>query len=95
MQPLYIDRTSVDTAAIEKEIEIYKQAAIQEGKKEDIAGRIATGKLEKFYQEQCLIEQAFVKDPGKTVKDVLAEIGKIYGSDVKVLSFRRYYLGEK
>lgn len=95
MQPLYIDRDSVDTTAIEKEIEIYKQAAIEEGKKEDIAARIATGKLEKFYQEQCLIEQAFVKDPGKTVKDVLADIGKIYGSDVKVLSFRRYYLGEK
>lgn len=95
MQPMFVDRDSVNTEAIEKEIEIYKQAAIQEGKKEDIAERIAKGKLEKFYQEQCLIEQTFVKDPSKTISDVLKEIGSLAGGDVKVTSFRRYFLGEK
>jgi len=95
MQPMFVDRDSVNTEAIEKEIEIYKQAAIQEGKKEDIAERIAKGKLEKFYQEQCLVEQTFVKDPSKTIADVLKEIGTIAGGDVKVTTFRRYFLGEK
>jgi len=95
MQPLFVDRDSVNTEAIEKEIEIYKQAAIQEGKKEDIAERIAKGKLEKFYQEQCLVEQTFVKDPSKTIADVLKEIGSLAGGDVKVTAFRRYFLGEK
>ncbi|HCN04784.1 MAG TPA: elongation factor Ts [Bacteroidetes bacterium] len=95
MQPQYVNRESVDTAAIAKEIEIYKQQAIQEGKKEDIAERIANGRLEKFYQEVVLIEQTFVKDPSRTVKDILADLAKSIGSDVKVRSFRRYYLGEQ
>lgn len=91
MQPAYVNRDQVDDAAIKKEIEIYKQQAIAEGKKEEIAERVATGRLEKFYGEMCLIEQAFVKDPKKTVSDVLKELG----SNVTVLSFRRYALGEK
>lgn len=95
MQPQYVNRESVDTAAIAKEIEIYKQQAIQEGKKEDIAERIANGRLEKFYQEVVLIEQTFVKDPSRTVKEILADLAKSIGSDVKVRSFRRYYLGEQ
>jgi elongation factor Ts len=91
MQPAYVNRDQVDDAAIKKEIEIYKQQAIAEGKKEEIAERVATGRLEKFYGEMCLIEQAFVKDPKKTVSDVLKELG----SNVTVVSFRRYALGEK
>ena len=77
------------------EREIYKQQALQEGKKEDIAERIAQGKLGKFYEEQVLIEQTFVKDPSKKVSDVIAEIGKVSGGDVKVVSFVRYNLGDK
>lgn len=95
MQPMYIDRSGVDQTAIDKEIEIYKQQAIEEGKKEDIAERIAQGRLSKFYEEQCLIEQTFVKDPSKKISDVLKEIGTHAGGDVKVLSFRRYNLGDK
>jgi len=95
MQPSFVDRSQVDNDTLAKELEIYKQAAIAEGKKEDIAERIAQGKLGKFYEENVLIEQVFVKEPSKKVSDVVAEIGKIAGGDVKVLSFVRYNLGDK
>lgn len=95
MQPMFVDRSKVDQATLAKELEIYKQAAIEEGKKEDIAERIAQGKLGKFYEEQVLIEQTFVKDPSKKISDVVAEIGKINGADVKVVNFVRFNLGDK
>lgn len=94
MQPMFVDRSQVDSSTLEKELEIYKQQAIQEGKKEDIAERIAQGKLGKFYEESVLIEQTFVKDPNRKVSDVVAEIGKVSGGDVKVVRFRRFNLGE-
>lgn len=94
MQPMFVDRSQVDQGTLDKEMEIYKQQALQEGKKEDIAERIAQGRLGKFYEEQVLIEQTFVKDPNRKVSDVVGEIGKISGGDVKVVSFRRYNLGE-
>lgn len=95
MQPLVVERSQVDTSTLEKEIEIYKQQAIQEGKKEDIADRIAQGRLGKFYEENVLLEQVFVKDSSKKVSDVIADIAKVAGSDVKVVSFLRYNLGDK
>jgi elongation factor Ts len=95
MQPLVVERSQVDTSTLEKEIEIYKQQAIQEGKKEDIAERIAQGRLGKFYEENVLLEQVFVKDSSKKVSDVVAEISKVAGADVKIVSFLRYNLGDK
>lgn len=94
MNPAYIDRSAVDDTAIKKEIEIYKDQAIQEGKKPEIAERIAVGRLEKFYQEQCLVEQAFVKDGSKTVKDILKELSAETGTETVITGFRRYQLGE-
>ena len=94
MNPQFIYRTDVTEATIEKEKEIYRELSISEGKKPDIAERIATGRLEKFFQEQCLFEQTFVKDPTKTIKDVVAEITKDCGQDLIIKSFRRYFLGE-
>jgi len=94
MQPMFVDRSHVDQGTLDKELEIYKQQALQEGKKEDIAVRIAQGRLGKFYEEMVLVEQTFVKDPNRKVADVVGEIGKISGGDVKVVSFRRYNLGE-
>ncbi|MGA1249127.1 MAG: translation elongation factor Ts [Candidatus Kapaibacteriota bacterium] len=94
MNPGYIKREDVQTGALEKEIEIYRDKAIQEGKNPEIADRIAKGQIEKFYQEQCLLEQSFVKDSKKTVNDILNEIAKLTGEQASVLSFRRYFLGE-
>ena len=94
MNPQYINRSQVTAETIAKEIEIYKELAEKEGKKPDIAERIATGRIEKFYQESCLMEQAFVKDSSKTIQDVVNEISKEMGTDVKINSFRRFFLGE-
>jgi len=94
MQPQFVNRDEVDQTTLDKELEIYKQQAIEEGKKEDIAQRIAEGRLGKFYEESVLIEQTFVKDPKKKVSDVVTEIGTKSGGDVKVVKFHRYNLGE-
>lgn len=91
MNPAFVDRSIVTEEKIAKEIEIYKEQAMNEGKKEDIALRIAQGRLEKYFQENCLIEQAFVKDGGKAVKEILAEANP----ELKVISFKRYFLGEE
>lgn len=94
MNPQYISRDDVDKDVIQKEIEIYKEMAVKEGKPAEIAERIANGKLEKFFQENCLLEQTFVKDANKLVKDVVDDISKEMGTDVKINSFRRIFLGE-
>jgi elongation factor Ts len=76
---------------MEKELDIYRTQARNEGKKEDIIDRIAKNKLEKFYQDNCLVEQSFIKDAAKTVTDLLKELGK----DVTVSGFVRMQLGEQ
>lgn len=94
MNPQFVDKSDVDQTTLAKEKEIYVQQAIDSGKKPEIAERIAEGRLDKFFQEQCLVEQTFVKDGNKTIKDVLAEISADCGTEVKIKSFRRYFLGE-
>lgn len=94
MNPQYVDRSQVDNTTLEKEVEIYKQQAIEQGKKEEIAEKIAQGRLEKFYSESCLIEQAFVKDGSMTITDVLKKISELSGTEVKVQRFVRFSLGE-
>jgi elongation factor Ts len=95
MNPMFVNRSQVDQTTLDKELEIYKAAAIQEGKKEDIAERVAQGKLGKFYEEQVLVEQVFVKDSSKKVSDIVAEVSKLSGATINVVSFRRYNIGEK
>jgi len=94
MNPQFIYRADVNTTTLEKEIEIYKQQAIDAGKKAEIADKIAQGRLEKFFTENCLVEQTFVKDSTITISDVLKKISAIHGSDVKIIKFSRYALGE-
>lgn len=94
MNPQYVNRTQVTQEVIDKEIEIYKELAVQEGKKPEIAERVATGRLEKFFGEVCLLEQSFVKDASKTIKDVVKEISAEAGEEVTIVSFERFLLGE-
>lgn len=94
MNPMCISRDDISPETIQKELSIYKEQALSEGKKPEIAERIAQGKLEKFFQEQCLIEQTFVKDGSKSVKDVLTNVEKALGVKVKIARFKRYFLGE-
>jgi elongation factor Ts len=95
MNPQFIDRNDVSKDKIDKELEIYREFAVSEGKKPDIAEKIATGKLEKFYQEQCLTEQTFVKDPSKIVNDVIKELSQESAKEAKIISFKRFFLGEE
>ncbi|GIV44700.1 MAG: elongation factor Ts [Bacteroidia bacterium] len=89
MNPIAVDKNSVDPSIIEKEIEIGKEQARQEGKPEHILEKIAMGKLEKFFKENTLLAQEFVKDNTKTIQQLLKE----HGSDLTVTSFKRLALG--
>lgn len=84
----------VDQSVIEKEREIYRAQMLEEGKPENIIDKIVDGKVEKFYKEVCLLSQQYIKDPQKTVEDVLKEtIGKI-GENIQIRRFARFQIGE-
>ncbi len=94
MQPLYVRREEVSPEIVERERELYRQQALSEGKPEAVAQRIAEGKLEKFFQEQCLLEQAYIRDPSRTVAEVLQSAAQQHGVPLRVRRFWRYLLGE-
>ena len=95
MRPVCVNREEVPKDLIDKEIEIYKELARKEGKPEQILDKIAQGKLNKYYQENCLIEQAYIKDNSKSVGDLLKEFNTKNHSDVKIDHFRRFHLGDE
>jgi elongation factor Ts len=92
--PMCVTREELDTTLIEKEREIYRNQAINEGKPEKVIDRIVDGKVEKYYSEVCLVNQAFVKDPDKTIQDyVKGTIGTL-GENIIIKRFSRFRLGE-
>lgn len=93
--PAAIRREEIDSKIVEKEREIYKEQALSQNKPEKILERIVDGKMVKFYQENCLLEQAFVKDPQKTVKEYLTETIARIGENINISRFIRFQLGEK
>jgi len=95
MNPLCVTREEVEKETIEKEIEIYKEISRKEGKPEQILEKIAQGKLNKFYQENVLLEQAFIKDNSKTVSDLIKEYNLKHKSDSKIKLFHRFHLGDE
>lgn len=95
MNPGFITRDQVDKTLVERELDIYRTQAKNEGKPDKIIDKIATGKLEKFYQEVCLMEQTFIKDGAKTIKDYLQEAAAAAGKPVVVRQFTRFHLGEE
>jgi elongation factor Ts len=95
MNPMVITRDQLDKTVIEREMEIYRTQAKNEGKPAPIVDKIATGRLEKFYQEVCLMEQIFIKDSGKTIKEYLNETSAKTGKPVAVKRFVRFHLGEE
>ncbi len=92
--PQYVRREEVPADVVQKELEIGRAQAKEQKKPDAIVEKIATGKLEKFYQEVCLLEQPFVKDDKKTVKDMVAEAVAKIGENIQVRRFARYVLGE-
>ncbi len=95
MTPAYVSREQVDKAVLDKELEIYKTQAANEGKPAQVAEKIAQGRLEKFYQETVLLEQSFIKDSGKTIKDLIDEETAKVGEKIAIRRFIRYHLGEQ
>jgi elongation factor Ts len=93
-QPICVSRDDVDADIVEHEVSIYKAQAEQSGKPEQIQEKIAQGRLEKYYKEVCLIEQAFVKDPDKSVQQIVADVAKATGKPLKVVRFERLVMGE-
>ena len=92
--PVAPTRESVPAAIVEHEKEIYKAQAAESGKPENIQEKIASGRLEKFYKENCLTEQGFVKNPDQTVNEYTAEVAKQLGGKIAITDFKRFVLGE-
>ncbi len=92
--PRYLSRDRVPQEVIEEERRIYRTQALEEGKPESVVDRIVQGKLEKFFQSVCLLEQPFVKDEDRTVEQILKEHTALLGENIIVRRFVRYELGE-
>lgn len=92
--PPYLKREDVPEEIIEKEKEILRVQALNEGKPEKIVDKMVLGRIEKYYKENCLMEQPFVKDGDKTVTDVVKGMIATLGENITVRRFTRYEMGE-
>lgn len=93
MNPMALTRDAISADVVEKEKEIYKTLAVQEGKPENIIDKIVSNKLEKFYQENVLLEQSFLQDEKKTVEEILNEFNKKSGNSLSISKMVRFQLG--
>lgn len=93
--PLAIDASNLDQEAVERERAVLREKTLEEGKPEKMVDKIVEGRIKKFYQEVCLVEQAYIRDDKKTIADLLDEEGKALGDTIKVLGFYRLQLGEE
>ena len=92
--PLYLEPAEVPANVIENEKEILRAQALAEGKPEKIIDKMVEGRIQKYYKEFCLVEQPFVKDPDKSIKELVSEkIGEI-GEKISIRRFTRYEMGE-
>ncbi len=92
--PLYVSREDVPEEIVEKEKEILAAAAAAEGKKGDLVEKVVKGRMEKFYQESCLLEQVFIRNPDITIRELIDEKIATLGENIQVKRFTRYVLGE-
>ena len=92
--PLFLNIASVDEAALKHERDIYAEQARASGKPENIIEKMVEGRIRKYYEEVVLEEQAYIMDPDKKVKDVVAETAKELGCEIKLTSYIRFKLGE-
>jgi elongation factor Ts len=92
--PRYVRREEVSEAELERERGIYRAQTAQSGKPPAVVERIVQGKMEKFHSETCLLEQPFIRDPGKTVEQVIREVIQRTGENIVVRRFSRFQIGE-
>ena len=93
--PMSISREEIPSDTLDREKEIYTDQAKQSGKPENIIEKMIDGRLNKFYQENVLLEQNFVKDPDKTVQDLITDTVAKLGENIIISRFSRFQLGEK
>ncbi len=93
--PLAVARDGLDASVVDREREILRKQADQSGKPEQVIDKIVEGRLKKFFAEVCLVEQAFVKDPDKSIADLLEAVSRSAGSPVSVQAFERFKLGDE
>ncbi|MDN4594468.1 translation elongation factor Ts [Polycladomyces subterraneus] len=94
MAPKYVRREEVPAEEVEKEREILRTQALNEGKPEHIVDKMVAGRLEKYYQQVCLLEQPFIKDGDKTIDQLVKEQIARIGENISIRRFVRYELGE-
>ena len=92
--PISLDRNSIDEAKIEKEKQILLEQAKSSGKPEAILKKIVDGKIEKYFQENCLIEQPYIKDNDKSVQDILTESIATLGENISIARYSRFEVGD-
>lgn len=92
--PEYISREEVSATVIEHEKEVLRAQALEEGKPEKVVDKMVEGRLDKFYKERCLLEQQYIKDPDKTVQELIHENIARIGENINIRRFVRYELGE-
>jgi elongation factor Ts len=94
MAPKYISKDEVPADFIEKEKAGYRQAAIEDGKPEQMADRIASGKVDKYIDSICLLEQAYIRDASMKVQDLIKQTISVVGENIQIKRFARFALGE-
>src|SRR5579885_645189 len=94
LDPRYVRREEVTAEMLEKEREIYKAQALATGKPENVVERIVTGKMEKFYEENCLYEQHYIKDEGMTIGEMVKQAIAKLGENITIKRFSRFKVGE-
>ena len=92
--PEYVGREDVPADAVDREKEVQKQRVMEEGKPAAVAERIVEGRIGKFFEQVCLLEQKFIKDDSKSIQELLAETMAATGENIKVRRFARYELGQ-
>lgn len=92
--PRYVKREEVSVEELDREREIHRRQALDSGKPEKIVDKIVDGKMDRFYSEVCLLEQAFIKDPDRKVGDLLQDAVARMGENIQVRRFMRYQVGE-
>ena len=92
--PMSLDISTMDESVVSREKDIFKEQARSEGKSDEIIEKMINGRLQKFYQEFCLLEQTYIKDPEKKVKDLITESIATLGENISINRFVRFSIGE-
>lgn len=95
MNPAFLSKEDIPQEKVEKLSEEYREQAIEQGKPPEIADKIINGRLEKFYEENCLLEQGFVKDDEVKVQQLVTDLSGVLGEKIAVSRFIRYELGQE